>query len=173
MALGLGTMSLLGHVLSNNNHLINYVDMDKEEVSMNQIYTAGAITGLEWEDHFCWRDDLAATITETTKGRWHVFNPSLHMSDLEEWQMTNREGMDYDLHHLLRSDLMIINFAHNPSSIGTAIEFGAAYSHNIPILGLNEYDEEIYPWEREMCLKIFDDYNIMVNYLVNHFINEK
>lgn len=147
--------------------------MDKEEVSMNQIYTAGAITDVEWCDHFVWRDELAATITECTKGKWHVFNPSLHMSDLEEWNMTDREGMDYDLHHLLRSDLVIVNFSIQSVSIGTATELGAAYTHQIPIIGLNETGEIIHPWQREMCLKIFDDYNKMLKYLIDHFINEK
>lgn len=140
---------------------------------MNQIYTAGAITGLEWTDHFNWRDDLASIITECTKGKWHVFNPSLHISDLAEWNMTERESMDYDLYHLLRSDLMIVNFAYNPVSVGTAVEFGAAYTHQIPIIGLNENGETLYSWEKEMCLKIFDDYNLMLKYLVDHFLNEK
>lgn len=140
---------------------------------MNQIYAAGAITGLTWEQHFNWRDDLAAVISECTYGKWHVFNPSLHTSDLEEWNMGDKESLDYDLHHLLRSDLVVVNFSTQSASIGTAAELGAAYTHQIPIIGFNETGEELHPWQREMCLKIFDDYNYMLKYLVDHFINEK
>ena len=140
---------------------------------MNQIYAAGAITGLTYEQHFNWRDELAATITECTKGKWHVFNPSLHISDIDEWNMTDREAMDYDLHHLLRSDIVVVNFNHKSDSIGTAAELGAAYTHQIPIIGLNETWGELHPWQKKMCLRIFNDYNMMINYLVNHFVNEK
>lgn len=140
---------------------------------MNQIYAAGAITGLTWADHFDWRDDLASVITECTKSKWHVFNPSLHVSDLEGWIMTDRESMDYDLYHLLRSDLVVVNFSLQAMSIGTAVELGAAYTHQIPIIGLNETNEELHPWQKEICIKIFDNYNYMLKYLVDHFINEK
>ena len=140
---------------------------------MNQIYAAGAITGLTYQQHFIWRDDLAATIRECTKGKWCVFNPSFHTSDIDEWNMGDKESLDYDLYHLLRSDLVVVSFNLKPDSIGTAIELGAAYTHQIPIIGLNETGEPIHPWQREICLKIFDDYNKMVKYLVDHFINEK
>lgn len=140
---------------------------------MNQIYAAGAITGLTYQQHFIWRDDLAYTISECTHGKWNVFNPSLHISDIEEFNMNDREAMEYDLYHLLRSDLVVVNLSHKADSIGTAAELGAAYTHHIPIIGLNETGEPIHPWQKEMCLRIFDDYNKMINYLVNHFINEK
>lgn len=140
---------------------------------MNQIYAAGAITGLTYEQHFSWRDDLSVLIRDATHNKWNVFNPSLHISDLEEFNMDEREAMDYDLYHLLRSDLMVVNFDYNPTSIGTIAEMGAAYTHQIPIIGLNETGEKLHPWQKEMCLKIFNDYNLMVKYLVDHFINEK
>ena len=140
---------------------------------MNQIYAAGAITGLTYQQHFVWRDDLSATISECTKGKWNVFNPSLHISDLEEFSMEEREAMDYDLYHLLRSDLVVVNFSYKANSFGTVAEMGAAYTHHIPIIGLNETEEELHPWQRDMCLKIFTDYNMMIKYLVDHFLNEK
>lgn len=140
---------------------------------MNQIYTAGAITGLTWDQHFFWRDDLAATISDCTNKKWHVFNPSFHISDIEELNMDEREAMDYDLYHLLRSDLVIVNFSHKANSFGTVAEMGAAYTHHIPIIGLNETGEKLHPWQKEMCLKIFTDYKFMIKYLVDHFLNEK
>ena len=140
---------------------------------MNQIYAAGAITGLTWQQHFSWRDDLAATISDCTSKKWHVFNPSLHISDIEEFNMDEREAMDYDLHHLLRSDIVVVNFSYKANSFGTVAEMGAAYTHQIPIIGLNETGEELHPWQKEMCLKIFTDYNFMIKYLVDHFLNEK
>jgi len=140
---------------------------------MNQIFTSGAITGLKWMQHFGWRDDLASVISDSTNDKWHVFNPSLHISDLDEYNMKDREGMNYDLFQLLRSDLVVVNFSYNSSSIGTTIELGAAYSHHIPIIGLNETGEQLHPWQREICVRIFDDYNKMVKYLIDHYINEK
>lgn len=140
---------------------------------MNQIYAAGAITGLKWDEHFIWRDEMAATIGACTHHKWNVFNPSLHISDIEELNMSDREAMDYDLYHLLRSDLVVVNFSKKADSLGTAAELGAAYTHQIPIVGLNETGEELHPWQRDMCLVVFDKYNMMINYLVNHFLNEK
>lgn len=140
---------------------------------MNQIYAAGAITGLTNAQHFVWRDKLAFLINDCTCGKWNVFNPSIHISEVEEFNMKEREAMDYDLFHLLRSDLMVVNFNYNPASIGTVAEMGAAYTHQIPIIGLNETNEKLHPWQIEMCLRIFTNIDMMINYLCDHFINEK
>ena len=119
-----------------------------------------------------WRDELAYTIRECNVN-WTVFNPSLHISDTPEFGMSEREAMNYDLYHLLRSDLVIMNFSYNARSVGSIIELGIAYDHKIPVIGLNETNEELHPWQSAMCLRIFHDYNKMVDYIVDHFINEK
>ena len=141
------------------------------------VYLGGAISGCNWNEVSEWRDDMANLIYTASNGRWTCFNPCEHIPDEfithESIHMEDKEAMDYDLFHLLRSDLMIINFAYNPKSIGTIAEMGAAYTHHIPILGLNETKEELHPWQLAMPQKIFSEYQNLVNYLVNHYLNEK
>lgn len=143
----------------------------------NQVYLAGAISGCDWGDVSDWRYDMSNVIYSASNGRWTCFNPCEHIPDSfvdhESVSMTDREAMDYDLYHLLRSDLVVINFAYNPKSIGTIAEMGAAYTHHIPILGLNEKGEDLHSWQIAMCAKIFKDYENLLSYIVNHYINEK
>ena len=137
------------------------------------IYAAGAMSGVDVNLQKEWREELRDTICTCTNHRWTVFNPCLHVSDFEEFNMTDREMMDYDIYHLLHSDLVIVNFAYNPNSIGTTAEMGAAYSHHIPMLGLNEEKHELHPWQKKMLQRIFTDWNDMIIYIVNHYLNEQ
>lgn len=141
----------------------------------NRIYLAGAISGCDWSDVSDWRADMSSVIYDVSCAKWSCFNPCDHIPDSfvthESVHMGDREAMDYDLYNLLRSDLMVINFAFNPKSIGTIAEMGAAYTHQIPILGLNEKGEDLHPWQIAMCAKIFSSYENLLAYITNHYIN--
>ena len=141
----------------------------------NRIYLAGAIYGCDWNDVSEWRGDMTNVIYDVSRGTWSCFNPCDHIPDSfvthEAIHMDDREAMDYDLYNLLRSDLLVVNFAYNPKSIGTIAEMGAAYTHQIPILGLNEKGEDLHPWQIAMCAKIFSSYANLLAYITNHYIN--
>lgn len=70
---------------------------------------------------------------------------------------TQHEGMEFDLNRVRSSDLIIVNF-NDVYSLGTMAEIATAYERRIPIIGLNENNQDLHPWQTEMLiefLKIF------------------
>ena len=100
-----------------------------------------------------------------------AFNPVNHIEELNPYKMNEKQAMDYDLNMLRNSDLVIVNL-NNPKSIGTACELTLAYEKRIPILGLNEDGQEIHPWVENFCSKIFDNWEAMITYFIEHYVNE-
>ena len=71
--------------------------------------------------------------------------------------ITQHEGMEFDLNRVRSSDLIIVNF-NDVYSLGTMAEIATAYERRIPIIGLNENNQDLHPWQTEMLiefLKIF------------------
>lgn len=102
---------------------------------------------------------------------WLVCNPNDHFNFLYETDYeSNREIMDLDLHKVRNSDLIIVNF-NDPNSIGSAMELAIAYEKRIPILGLceNGEEQELHPWLKEVCTRIFTNREELFLYAVKHY----
>lgn len=81
-----------------------------------------------------------------------------------------REVMEFDLNKVRKSDLIIINF-NDMYSLGSMAELAIAYERRIPIIGLNENkNQELHPWQKEMCNKIFNDIDKLINYIVDFYL---
>ena len=71
-------------------------------------------------------------------------------------QEYEKEAMNYDLYWVKHSDIIVVNF-NSLTSIGTAQELMLAYTLNKPIIGMIPEDkyEQLHPWYKEECVKIF------------------
>lgn len=124
-----------------------------------------------------WRVDLKNQIEQISEGRVFCCNPNDHFNFLDKKDyLSEREIMEYDLHRVRKSDAIIVNF-NDPKSIGSACEMATAYQLRIPIIGLCENGEEwqiqnLHPWLKEFCTRIFTDREELVLYLVCHYMNE-
>lgn len=119
-----------------------------------------------------WRVDIKEKLEDISGGKVVAINPNDHFSFLNDSNINEREVMEYDLHRVRESDLIIVNF-NDPKSIGSAAEMAIAYDRRIPILGLCEdcEAEELHPWLREFCNKIFTDREELLLYVCKHYIN--
>lgn len=100
-----------------------------------------------------------------------VFNPNDAFNFYDEPQYkSEREVMNYDLHNLRKSDLVIVNF-NDPKSIGTAQELAIAYDRGIPIIGVNESGVELHSWLVCMCERIFNNIDEMLDYVEDFYLN--
>jgi len=125
----------------------------KTEFPIRQVYMAGPITGLDYEDAAKgWR----ASFPELLNPHIHAFSPMRGKNHLEGLTsvITDREK-DYpastistgsaivtrDHNDVMTCDAMVANFLDAPrASLGTAIEFGWAHAYRKPIIMIVEPD---------------------------------
>ena len=77
--------------------------------------------------------------------------------------------MEFDLHKLRTSNLVIINF-NDMNSLGSMAELAIAYELKIPVVGLDIQKQDLHPWEIEMCNRIFDDIDEMLDYVEDFYL---
>ena len=98
-------------------------------------------------------------------------NPNDYFNFVEEppRYVNQREVMELDLNKLKKSDLVITNF-NDIYSLGSMAELAIAYDRRIPIIGLNANKQELHPWQIEMCNRIFDDIDEMLDYVEDYYL---
>ena len=82
---------------------------------------------------------------------------------------TQDEVMRLDLHKLRNSDLVIANF-NDVYSLGSMSEIAIAYDRGIPVIGLNESDQDLHPWQVCMCERIFNNIDEMLDYIEDFYL---
>ena len=137
----------------------------------NQIYLAGGIADVTWDQATFWRNKLADNIYDVSQGTWRCFDPCDHLNEFGEI-ITAEESVEYDLDHLRHSRLMIASFEHTQKSTGTTIELGVAYENRIPIIGYNPNNYDLHPWIRRVCTHICTSENGLYQLLCDHYLNE-
>ena len=68
------------------------------------------------------------------------------------------------------SDLMVIVNFNDMYSLGSMSELAIAYDRRIPIIGLDINKQELHPWQIEMCNRIFDDIDEMLDYVEDYYL---
>ena len=98
-------------------------------------------------------------------------NPNDYFNFKEEQPkyVSQREIMELDLHKLRNSNLVIVNF-NDMYSLGSMSELAIAYDRRIPIIGLDANKQELHPWQIEMCNRIFDDMDEMLDYVEDYYL---
>lgn len=137
------------------------------------IYLSGAISNIPEPEAYGWREDIESLFDYIGFKNIHVFNPARHFTNLqlEIGLINDEELMKFEIDKLRRSDVVIYN-CHYPKSLGSMAELAIAYDRNIPILAFNEDKNELHPWIKHMCTKIFSSKTVMISFLVEHFIND-
>lgn len=140
-----------------------------------QIYLAGAMSGLSFEEQVGWRRDIKNYIYNFVDHMFHpnvslkVFNPCDYYNFEEKMHKTEREPFEFDLYNLKRSDLVIANL-NKQDSIGTCMELAVAKDRRIPIVGLYEKSEELHPWISECCIRICNSMDELRDYVCEYYI---
>ena len=144
-----------------------------------QIYLCGGM-GKFGKDEFdkgnAWRVYCEKTLKDFMKNgctdyKVKVHNPNYYYNFLQEPPIYDnpREVMEFDLNLVRRSDLIIINF-NDMYSLGSMAELAIAYERRIPIIGLNVDKQNLHPWQVEMCSKIFNDIDKMLDYVEDFYL---
>ena len=83
--------------------------------------------------------------------------------------VNQREVMELDLNKLKKSDLVIVNF-NDIYSLGSMAELASAYDRHIPIIGFDIDNQELHPWQIEMCNRIFNNIDEMLDYVEDYYL---
>ena len=141
-----------------------------------QIYLAGGM-GKFGKDNFDegnrWRLIFKKRLESNENMNVKAINPNDYFNFLEEppRYASQREIMEYDLNRVRNSDLIIVNF-NDMYSLGTMAEIAIAYENKIPIIGLNETNQKLYPWQVEMCNRIFTETYELLDYVEYFYLTE-
>ena len=130
------------------------------------IYLAGAMSGLSFEEQNNWRKTVKDELESTCSiYRINCINPVDYYNFEDEPKYDNEtEIMNFDLHKLKHSDLVVVNF-NRPDSLETMAEIATAYELRIPVIGLKDESAKLHPWQECMCAKMFTDLCDMLFYI--------
>ena len=99
-----------------------------------------------------------------------VINPNDYFNFLDEPRYASeKEVMEFDLHKVRNSDLIIINF-NDKYSLGTMAELAIAYEKRIPVIGLDIDKQDLHPWQQEMCSRIFYNIDELLDYVEDFYL---
>ena len=138
---------------------------------MDNIYLAGGMQGLTFSQQNTWREYMERTLYERArlKEQINIINPVKYFNFETKRHETEREVMEFDLHKVRNSNLVIVGF-NAPKSLGTMAEMAIAYEHKIPIIGWNGAGEVLHPWQTEMCNRIFTDIDELIDYISEFYL---
>lgn len=136
-----------------------------------KIYLSGGMTGLTLDKQLAWRNRVKNAITcnrEPLKNPIFFIPPNYYTPEITVHK-SEKEVMEFDLYNLRKSDIVIVNF-NVPQSIGTAMELAIAKENHIPIIGLNENNNELHPWLTECCTRICNTFVELIDHVTDFYL---
>lgn len=141
-----------------------------------KIYLAGAMTGLSYEKMNNWRATLNLLLyneAEYQNYKLTVINPVNFFNFEEKRYQSEAEVEDYDLAHVISSDIIIVNLDKLDTSIGTIIELhDANYHHRIPVIafGKKEKYNNLHPWIKRDITRYEETTEDVVSYIKDFYM---
>ena len=136
-------------------------------------YLSGGMTkfGKEaFEESNKWRESIKDAIYDMSDHKIMCFNPNDHFNfEDDPDSFTDREAMELDIIKLRNSELVIYN-NNDPFSRGSMIELGIAWERRIPIIVINENNNELHPWVESMAIKVLNSTSDFLKYVLFHYI---
>lgn len=136
------------------------------------VYLAGGMTNLPLNEQCDWRVAVKKELESyecdykvkciNPVAYYNTFDSSAYDSDMEV--------MNFDLHKLKKSDLVVMNF-NDMYSLGTMAELAIAHEIGIPVIGLNESEQQLHPWQYCFCSKLFNNKEDMLMYIKNYYLD--
>ena len=142
-----------------------------------KIYLAGKMGGLDFESMNQWRKrikNILNFIAEYRDYRLNVVNPVDFYNFESVRYQSDREVKEYDLAHVLSSDIIIVNLEGLATSDGTKYELHDARKANIPVIAFGEYKlyEELHSWTKDNITRVEKNMEDVVEYIKDFYMYE-
>lgn len=134
------------------------------------------MTGLKFSEMNCWRQILKNKLylaAEMTNCKIQVINPVEFYNYEEKRHQSEDEIEDYDLAHVISSDIIIVNLEGLNSSDGTKIEIHDGNYHNkIPVIafGNRRLYENLHPWVKRDITRVEESIDEVVKYVQEFYM---
>ena len=141
-----------------------------------KIYLAGKMGGLSFEEMNDWRNDAVMKLYREANycGKSiKVVNPVNYYNFEEKRYQTDIEVEEFDLAHVISSDIIIVNLLGLSDSIGTIIELhDAHYHHKIPVIafGSQELYNNLHPWVKNEITRVEPDIDGAIEYIKEFYM---
>ena len=137
-----------------------------------RIYLAGGMSNLSMKEQNEWRNEIRNELEEF-ECRYYVkcINPVDYYNTYDSTTYdSDLEVMQFDLYKVEHSDLIIMNF-NDMKSLGSMAELAIAWDRGIPVIGLNESEQQLHQWQYCMCSKIFTNKEAMLQYIKDYYLD--
>ena len=141
-----------------------------------KIYLAGKMSGLTFDEMNSWRKRIEDTLkikSGFTGVPIEVINPVKYYNFEEKRHQTEKEVEEFDLSHVISSNIVIVNLDGLKDSVGTIIELHDAHYHNkIPVIafGSRETYDKLHPWVQNNITRVEEDIAGVVNYIRDFYL---
>lgn len=134
------------------------------------------MSGLSFDEMNNWRHKLKTELILTAEISGYqilVINPVEFYNFEEKRYQSEEEIEDYDLAHVISSDIIIVNLDGLNSSDGTKIELHDAKYHNkIPVIAFGEYRlyDDLHPWIKHDITRVENSMEEVVRYIHDFYM---
>lgn len=140
-----------------------------------KVYLAGRMSGLTFEDMNRWREYLKNALNSAAEYRGYkinVINP-VDFYNFESVKFQNdKEVKDFDLAHVLSSDVVVVSLEGLSVSDGTKYELHDARKANIPVIafGNRKLYEDLHPWTKDNITRVEKDMDDVIEYIKDFYM---
>lgn len=141
-----------------------------------KIYLAGKMSGLTYEEMNSWRIKTKIKLLNAAKTsgyRLIIINPVEFYNFEEKKHQSEEEVEDYDLAHVISSDIIIVNLEGLNTSDGTKIELHDAKYHNkIPVIAFGHEMSylDLHPWIKRNITRVEKDMEGVIEYIRDFYM---
>lgn len=140
-----------------------------------KIYLGGKMSGLTHAEMYNWRAQLKYKLMSTADHRGYkayVINPVDFYNFEEVRHQSELEVKNFDLSHVLSSDIVIVNLDGLATSDGTKYELHDARKANIPVIAFGEYElyENLHPWTKDNITRVEKNMEDVIKYIRDFYM---
>lgn len=134
------------------------------------------MSGLSFDEMNTWRKTLKIQLLSKASESGYqlkVINPVDFYNFEENIHQSESEIEDYDLAHVVTSDLIVVNLEGLESSDGTKIEVHDANFHKkIPVIAFGKDDlyKNLHPWTKRDITRVEPDIESVVGYIQDFYM---
>lgn len=141
-----------------------------------KIYLAGKMGGLSFDKMNLWRIDLKNILINAAKFsdyQIQIINPVDYYNFEEVKHQSESEIEEFDLYHVITSDIIVVNLEGLDSSDGSKLEIHDAKYHNkIPVIafGTQEQYNRLHPWVRNDITRVEKNIIDVADYIQDFYM---
>lgn len=141
-----------------------------------KIYLAGKMSGLTYQEMGVWRQEIENKfLIQSMLANYTIMalNPVKLYNFEEVKHQSEKEIMNYDISHVVTSDIIIVNLDGLATSDGSKIEiYEANYNRKIPVIafGDKELYNNLHPWLKECITRVEKNIEDVVDYIRDFYM---